>query len=176
MGKPILSRCEGCGDALLLFIGWKPNDAIFDILRLLRCLSHSPRWGPRRAPARACMTWRRTPVRSGRACTPLARNLNFFDSAQCLMVRRWRLIGYLPILYNPPRPSHAQPVSLSAIRLIQHLDSSALGLVRRWLLNWLSPYPLITPLPRQSPLERRSACVSLRPPRASGQPQNQRPE
>jgi septal ring factor EnvC (AmiA/AmiB activator) len=25
-------------------------------------------------------------------------NLNFFDSAQCLMVRRWRLIGYFPIL------------------------------------------------------------------------------
>jgi hypothetical protein len=31
-------------------------------------------------------------------------NLNFFDSAQCLMVRRWRLIGYFPILYNPPPP------------------------------------------------------------------------
>jgi hypothetical protein len=28
-------------------------------------------------------------------------NLNFFDSAQCLMVRRWRLIGHFPILYNP---------------------------------------------------------------------------
>jgi hypothetical protein len=26
-----------------------------------------------------------------------------FDSAQCLMVRRWRLIGYFPILYNPLR-------------------------------------------------------------------------
>jgi hypothetical protein len=30
-------------------------------------------------------------------------DLNFFDSAQCLMVRRWRLIGHFPILYNPPR-------------------------------------------------------------------------
>jgi hypothetical protein len=30
-------------------------------------------------------------------------NLNFFDSAPCLMVRRWRLIGYFPILYNPTR-------------------------------------------------------------------------
>jgi hypothetical protein len=29
-------------------------------------------------------------------------DLNFFDSAQCLMVRRWRLIGHFPILYNPP--------------------------------------------------------------------------
>jgi hypothetical protein len=28
-------------------------------------------------------------------------NLNFFDSAQCLVVRRWRLIGHFPILYNP---------------------------------------------------------------------------
>jgi hypothetical protein len=28
-------------------------------------------------------------------------NLNLFDSAQCLMVRRWRLIGYFPFLYNP---------------------------------------------------------------------------
>jgi hypothetical protein len=30
-------------------------------------------------------------------------DLNFFDSAQCLMVRRWRLIGLFPILYNPLR-------------------------------------------------------------------------
>ena len=30
-------------------------------------------------------------------------DLNFFYSAQCLMVRRWRLIGYFPILYNPRR-------------------------------------------------------------------------
>jgi hypothetical protein len=28
-------------------------------------------------------------------------DLNFFDSALCLMVRRWRLIGHFPILYNP---------------------------------------------------------------------------
>jgi hypothetical protein len=28
-------------------------------------------------------------------------DLNFFDSAQCLMVRRWRFIGHFPILYNP---------------------------------------------------------------------------
>jgi hypothetical protein len=31
-------------------------------------------------------------------------DLNFFDSAQCLMVRRWRLIGHFPILYNPLLP------------------------------------------------------------------------
>jgi hypothetical protein len=47
----------------------------------------------------------RTSVRSEKKARPrLARNpfnLNFFDSAQCLMVRRWRLIGYFPILYNP---------------------------------------------------------------------------
>jgi hypothetical protein len=35
-------------------------------------------------------------------------------------------------------------VSRSDIRLIQHFDSSALGLVRRWLLNWPFPSPLIT--------------------------------
>jgi hypothetical protein len=29
--------------------------------------------------------------------------LTVFDSAQCLMVRRWRLIGHFPILYNPLR-------------------------------------------------------------------------
>jgi hypothetical protein len=28
-------------------------------------------------------------------------DLNFFYSAQCLMVRRWRLIGHFPFLYNP---------------------------------------------------------------------------
>jgi hypothetical protein len=32
-------------------------------------------------------------------------NLYSFDSAQCLMVRRWRLIDYSPILYNPPSSS-----------------------------------------------------------------------
>jgi hypothetical protein len=30
--------------------------------------------------------------------------LTFFDSAHCLMVRRWRLIGHFPILYNPLPP------------------------------------------------------------------------
>jgi hypothetical protein len=31
------------------------------------------------------------------------RLIHFFNSAICgLMVRRWRLIGYFPILYNPP--------------------------------------------------------------------------
>jgi hypothetical protein len=54
------------------------------------------------------------PQRKESSSTSHARNpfnLNFFDSAQCLMVRRWRLIGYFPILYNPPiqgYPSHAQ--------------------------------------------------------------------
>jgi hypothetical protein len=44
------------------------------------------------------------PQRKERSSTSHARNpfnLTFFDSAQCLMVRRWRLIGYFPILYNP---------------------------------------------------------------------------
>jgi hypothetical protein len=44
------------------------------------------------------------PQRKESSSTSHARNpfnLNFFDSAQCLMVRRWRLIGYFPILYNP---------------------------------------------------------------------------
>jgi hypothetical protein len=44
------------------------------------------------------------PQRKGSSSTSHARNqfnLNFFDSAQCLMVRRWRLIGHFPILYNP---------------------------------------------------------------------------
>ena len=34
-------------------------------------------------------------------------DLNFFDSAQCLMVRRWRLIGQFPILYNPTVVAHS---------------------------------------------------------------------
>jgi hypothetical protein len=44
------------------------------------------------------------PQRKESSSTSHARNpfnLNFFDSAQCLMLRRWRLIGYFPILYNP---------------------------------------------------------------------------
>jgi hypothetical protein len=44
------------------------------------------------------------PQREESSSTSHARNpfnLNFFDSAQCLMVRRRRLIGYFPILYNP---------------------------------------------------------------------------
>jgi hypothetical protein len=41
------------------------------------------------------------PQRKESSSTSHARNpfnLNFFDSAQCLMVRRWRLIGHFPIL------------------------------------------------------------------------------
>jgi hypothetical protein len=44
------------------------------------------------------------PQRKESSSTSHARNPfnpNFFDSAQCLMVRRWRLIGHFPILYNP---------------------------------------------------------------------------
>jgi hypothetical protein len=47
------------------------------------------------------------PQREESSSTSHARNpfnLNFFDSAQCLMVRRWLLIGYFPILYNPGAP------------------------------------------------------------------------
>jgi hypothetical protein len=39
-------------------------------------------------------------------------DLNFFVSAQCLMVRRWRLIGHFPILYNPTLTT--TPLSLLA--------------------------------------------------------------
>jgi hypothetical protein len=45
------------------------------------------------------------PQRKESSSTSHARNpfdLNLFDSAQCLMVRRWRLIGHFPILYTPP--------------------------------------------------------------------------
>jgi hypothetical protein len=47
------------------------------------------------------------PQRKESSSTSNARNpfnLNFFYSAQCLMVRRWRLIGHFPILYNPSTP------------------------------------------------------------------------
>ena len=42
-------------------------------------------------------------------------DLNFFDSAQCLMVRKWRLIGYFPILYNPnmERSEHSEAWNLN---------------------------------------------------------------
>jgi hypothetical protein len=43
-------------------------------------------------------------VRSEKKARPrltLGIRLTFLNSAQCLMVRRWRLIGYFPILYNP---------------------------------------------------------------------------
>jgi hypothetical protein len=43
-------------------------------------------------------------------------NLNFFDSAQCLMVRRWRLIGYFPILYNPAWECRAERTRSSGSR------------------------------------------------------------
>jgi hypothetical protein len=57
------------------------------------------------------LLYARTPVRSEKKARPNSAtsqlrnpfNLNFFDSAQCLMVRRWRLIGLFPILYNPLR-------------------------------------------------------------------------
>jgi hypothetical protein len=64
------------------------------------------------------------PQREESSSTSHARNpfnLNFFDSAQCLMVRRWRLIGYFPILYNPS--------SRSRERFLQ----APLGLGSGWL-------------------------------------------
>jgi hypothetical protein len=56
------------------------------------------------------------PQRKERSSTSHARNpfnLNFFDSAQCLMVRRWRLIGYFPILYNPQKHTSLVPHRVS---------------------------------------------------------------
>jgi hypothetical protein len=55
---------------------------------------------------------------------------------------------------NSPQRKEAQPrsVSRSDIRLIQHLDSSALGLVRRWLLIGYFPIHLLPSL------RRRLAC------------------
>jgi hypothetical protein len=60
---------------------------------------------------RSQLLYARTSVRSEKKARPrltLGIRLisTFFDSAQCLMVRRWRLIGYFPILYNPTG-SHA---------------------------------------------------------------------
>jgi hypothetical protein len=49
----------------------------------------------------------------------------------------------------PAAQGSSTTVSRSDIRFIQHLDSSAHGLVRRWL-NWLFFYPLITPLTHDS--------------------------
>ena len=46
-------------------------------------------------------------------------------------------------------------VSRSDVRLIQHLDSSALGLVPEVALNWLFPHPLVSP-------KRRSAYAPSR--------------
>jgi hypothetical protein len=48
-------------------------------------------------------------------------NLNFFDSAQCLMVRRWRLIGYFPDL--------------------NFFDSAQCLMVRRWRL--IGHFPIL---------------------------------
>jgi hypothetical protein len=43
-------------------------------------------------------------------------DLNFFDSAQCLMVRRWCLIGHFLILFNPPLQAVAQRTGAGARR------------------------------------------------------------
>jgi hypothetical protein len=49
---------------------------------------------------------------------------------------------------NSPQRKEAQPLSHgSDIRLIQHLDASALGFGPEVALNWLFPYPLINPPP-----------------------------
>jgi hypothetical protein len=58
---------------------------------------------PRRTPSTAWGTAAGVAVRGSGATLPPHRvtDLNFFDSAQCLMVRRSRLIGHFPILYNP---------------------------------------------------------------------------
>jgi hypothetical protein len=55
----------------------------------------------------------------------------------------WAELVVFRSLWAPP---HLRaPASRSDIRLIQYSDSSALGLVA---LNWLFPYPLITPAPQ----------------------------
>jgi hypothetical protein len=78
-------------------------------------------------------------------------NLNFFDSAQCLMVRRWRLIGYFPILYNP-LPSYVPHSAAQAQRSQRWRDASGSALRIR------TPENKGTFLPsprRRSPLTRR---------------------
>jgi hypothetical protein len=40
---------------------------------------------------------------------------HFFDSAQCLMARRWRLIGQFPILYNPPPPPRSRVLAAERV-------------------------------------------------------------
>jgi hypothetical protein len=84
------------------------------------------------------LLYARTPVRSEKKARPRLKlrnpfNLNFFDSAQCLMVRRWRLIGYFPDL--------------------NFFDSAQCLMVRRWRLIGLFPI-LYNPL--------RAVCIRLR--------------
>jgi hypothetical protein len=54
-------------------------------------------------------------------------DLNFFDSAhQCLMVRRWRLIGHFPILYNPLQRHHKrckQKIEKDELRVGREIDN-----------------------------------------------------
>jgi hypothetical protein len=72
---------------------------------------------------RVILTFLIRPVSDGPevALNWLFPDLNFFDSAQCLMVRRWRLIGHFPILYNPSLSA----ASLSTLQ--RHLTSSNVG-------------------------------------------------
>jgi hypothetical protein len=48
-------------------------------------------------------------------------------------------------------------VSRSDIRLIQHLDSSALGFGPEVALNWLFPYPILPPTPGAKKNKRNGA-------------------
>jgi hypothetical protein len=53
-------------------------------------------------------------------------DLNFFDSPQCLMVRRWRLIGHFPILYNPLQRHHKrckQKIEKDELRVGREIDN-----------------------------------------------------
>jgi hypothetical protein len=51
--------------------------------------------------------------------------LTFFDSAQCLMVRRWRLIGHFPILYNPQGRAVQELGVRGAAPATQHDEAAA---------------------------------------------------
>ena len=78
------------------------------------------------------------------------RLIQYFDSSALGLVRRWRLIGYFPIIYNPHRVRRESKVISCILHLLLHLhlhrDSSSMQQPKPkhaqpaystvWYFNW----------------------------------------
>jgi hypothetical protein len=126
-----------------------------------------PRWTSRRTRARRArrLAARTASGTSGRRVLHAARPVHTSPHTVCHTARGTS--GRLLALYTPPHKGSSTTVSRTDIRSIQYLDSSAHGFVQEVALNWLFPYPLVTPTHTPGVSLRTLHEVSLSPTRCT---------